>query len=507
MSAMSAVGGLAAEAGMEQAGELIGAYIARQRWSGAAGKRMTSVRIVDIARLDGIGAELYFTVTRVAFDDGRERDYALPLGVRPLGDPLAERAPDFMIGPLQRDSEARFLYDALGDPDYVHWLWRAFQEGRELRSNAGVLRFVTEGASALDADPSPPLRVLSVEQSNTSLIVGDRTFFKYLRRVEPGPSHELEMLEALGRAGFRHMAPLQASALYAAGDAAPSPLIMVQPFLHNGTDGWLLALTSLRDLYSEAEDAIDAGTAERLGIVDEHGGAFTAEAARLGAVTAEMHLALTSPSLGDAVAPTPLTERDLNHWADAMTAEVDTLLQSRDPVLERLRAERAAVVTHFDELRGLHPSGLCTRVHGDLHLGQTLRTDSGWVILDFEGEPDRTPLERRERSSALRDVAGMLRSFDYAAAVALAERLLPESADWEGMLAFGDAWARVNRDAFWSAYLETANGRGLLPDGGATLAIRRAFEVQKAVYEVRYELGHRPAWATIPLRFLLRGTS
>ena len=166
---------------------------------------------------------------------------------------------------------------------------------------------------------------------------------------------------------------------------------------------------------------------------------------------------------------------------------------------------RGSLVSRFDELRELQPGGLRIRIHGDLHLGQMLRVSSGWMVLDFEGEPNRTPSERREPSTPLRDVAGMLRSFDYAAAVALAERARPDSEDWERMMAYGDAWAQANRDAFWSAYLETIGDSALLPSPGAAMVTRRAFEVHKAAYEVGYELGHRPSWVRIPLRFLLRG--
>ena len=482
----------------------IAAYVVRQRWSGAIGKTVRARRFVDAVRVTDVDAPTYFTVTRMEFDDGTARDYALPLGHRPAGDPLAERAPDFVIGGLRGGGPARFVYDALGDPEYVHWLWRAVHREATLRTPAATLRF-TVFDSTLEQDVDPPLRVLGAEQSNTSLMVGDATFLKHLRRIEPGPSQELEMLEALDRAGFMHLAPLQAAVLYELRGSAPTPVVLIQPFLHNATEGWTLALTSLRVLYAESEDrAADADAAARRATVDEHGGDFAPEAARLGAVVADMHVALSGPRLGDAFAPAHVTKADLRRWSDEMTAELDALLARPEPVLEPLRRHRDALAGCFAAMRDLRPSGLRTRVHGDLHLGQTLRTDSGWVILDFEGEPDRTPAQRRRRLSPLVDVAGMLRSFDYAAAVALAERLLPDSADWEGMLAYGDAWAQISRDAFWAAYLEAAAERDLLPDPGAAHVLRRAFELQKAVYETNYELGHRPSWAVIPIRFLLR---
>ncbi|MGH7686700.1 MAG: maltokinase N-terminal cap-like domain-containing protein [Candidatus Dormibacteria bacterium] len=483
--------------------DMIGAYVVRQRWSGAIGRSVSDVRIVDAVRLEDIETPVYFTVTHIAFDDGTARDYALPLGHRAAGDPLAERAPDFVIGGLPGVGPARFLYDALGDPEYVLWLWRGVHREVTLRTATATLRFTVFDREQLDADLDPSLRLLGVEQSNTSLIVGDETFLKHLRRVEPGPSQELEMLSALRRAGFTQLAALEAAVLYEPSGAPPSPLVLVQPFLHNGTEGWTLALTSLRSLYAVAEEAATGDDEWQRAAIDEHGADFAPEAARMGSVVAQMHAALTKPGLGDEFTPEPVTAADLALWAVEMTKELDALLARPDAVLDELRRNRDTIAAVFDAVSALQPSGLRARVHGDLHLGQTLRTDSGWVILDFEGEPDRSPEQRRRRTSPLVDVAGMLRSFDYAAAVALAERILPQSADWEGMLAFGEAWSGACRAAFWSAYLEGAAASGLLPDTAPAEVLRRAFELQKAVYETAYELGHRPTWAPIPLRFLL----
>ena len=207
------------------------------------------------------------------------------------------------------------------------------------------------------------------------------------------------------------------------------------------------------------------------------------------------------------MSPAPLTEESLNNWANTMTGELDRLLARDEPALDPLRDVRDAVVARFDQIRGLSPGGLLTRIHGDLHLGQLLRIDTGWVILDFEGEPDRTAAERRQLSSPLRDVAAMLRSFDYAAAAAIIERTAPDSAEAEILRGYGEAWADANRDSFWSSYLEAIGSQPILPAPGPSLVLRRAFEVQKAVYEIGYELGHRPAWVPIPLRFLLRGAN
>ena len=482
----------------------LGNYIAHQRWAGAQGRTIDGVEVVDAAVISERAPLLLHTVTAVSFADGVTTRYVLPLGVREVGHELAERAPEFMIA--WPDAPApMLLYDAVGDPAYIEWLLAAIREQRTLATTSGEVRCSSPDPSALDRGNLSSMRLLRVEQSNTSVEVGDAIFLKHLRRIELGPSQELEMSDALTAAGFSHIAPILGRAVWASGGDAPSPLAMVQPFLHNSTEGWALALTSLRALYADAEGLGITDPVERRAVVDDQDAAFLAESQRLGQVVAEMHLALAG--LPDpAMAPRPLTTAELTGWADAMTAEIDSLLSRGDEALAPLRALRDGVVARFDQIRTLPPGGLIIRVHGDLHLGQLLRVDTGWVVLDFEGEPDRTPAQRRELSSPLRDVAAMLRSFDYAAAAAIAERTPPDSAEAQHLLGYGEAWTDANRDAFWAAYLETIGTNPVLPAPGPALVLRRAFEVQKAVYEIGYELGHRPAWVEIPLRFLRRGS-
>jgi maltokinase len=489
------------EAGIADALPDIGRYINKQRWSGAQDSDVRDVAVHDAAVLLQGDPTIIFSVTRVTYEDGRVRDYVLPLGVRRSGDPLAERAPTFMIGSLADESGGRFLYDALGDPAYVHYLWQAILEQRDVRTARATLRCQSDDPSALETSDEPWVRVLTVEQSNTSIEVGERTFLKHMRRIEPGPSQELEVPKALTAAGFKHVAPILADVVYQPDSGEEAPLVLVQPYLRNSSDGWALALTSLRDLYADAEEALATGNRDVDEVVRGQGGAFEGESQRLGNVIGEMHLALAAAEV-PGLRPAPVTAAVLNEWADAMSDNLEQLLEQSSDVLEPLRARRTAILAEFDALRELEPAGLRIRVHGDLHLGQTLRIDSGWILLDFEGEPNRTPAERRALTSPLRDVAGMLRSFDYAAAVALTDRVMPDSADWEGMMAFGDAWAAANRRAFWNAYVVTVAESELLPAARAAHVIRRAFELQKAVYEVGYELGHRPSWVSIPLRFL-----
>ncbi len=260
----------------------------------------------------------------------------------------------------------------------------------------------------------------------------------------------------------------------------------MQPFLAGGVEGWALALTSLRDLFgvhdtqsvpviteaSMPPPALDPGAA---------GGDFAAEARRLGETTAGMHVALASAfgeSPGDAAA-----------WADDIWAQVDKVSH---PDFDKDSAGHVV-----EALRRVEP-GPAIRVHGDYHLGQVMRTDAGWYVLDFEGEPARPLAERRRPSSPLRDVAGMLRSFHYASQVALLER------DSE-FGSVGAAWEGRNRQAFLDGYLPGAAEGGVLPhEGEAVDAVLAAFELEKAVYELGYEQAHRPHWESIPLAALRR---
>jgi trehalose synthase-fused probable maltokinase len=503
-SAMAGATALFHDHGIDGCEAALGAYIAHQRWAGAHGRTIERTEVVDAAVIQPASPLLLHTLTAVTFTDGLTTRYALPLSVRDIGDPLAERAPDFLIA-WPDAPRTLLLFDAIGDPLYIEWLLDSVRAQRVLTTTSGEIRFSCPDAAALDTGSLSSVRHLRVEQSNTSVEVGDALFLKHMRRVEPGPSQELEMSDALAAAGFTHIAPLLGRAVWASGADPPSPLVLVQPFLHNSTEGWALALTSLRDLYAVAEGMGPTDAAGRRAAVDDQDAAFVAESRRLGQVVAEMHLALALATAGSAMTPAPLTHASLAQWADTMTAELDSLLARDDATLDLLRRVRARVISHFDQIRSLPPGGLLTRIHGDLHLGQLLRVDTGWVVLDFEGEPDRTPEQRRELTTPLRDVAAMLRSFDYAAAAAIAERTAPGSDEAKGLVGFGDAWADANRDAFWSAYLEAIGSHPVLPKPGPSQVLRRAFEFQKAVYEIGYELGHRPAWVEIPLRFLLSG--
>ena len=328
-------------------------------------------------------------------------------------------------------------------------------------------------------------RLMGAEQSNSSIVYDERLILKLFRRVQRGHNPEVEVTEALASQGFASVAEPLATQRVRDYDLA-----ILQPFLAGASEGWSLALTSLRDLFGMNDTSsipiisLDSPPPP-LPDPGQAGGDFSGEAARLGAMTGGMHVALA-----DAFGR---HRTDSRVWAASIARQLDAL--------EPGDYDRRGAKAILDQLADLDP-GHAIRVHGDYHLGQVLRTDAGWFVLDFEGEPARPLEERRHPSSPLKDVAGMLRSFHYASAVARTER------DEYALEDLAAAWEDRNRQAFLRGYMRAASpGNILPPDPECVDAVLAAFELEKAVYEVGYERAFRPEWVHIPLAALRRLTS
>ena len=406
-----------------------------------------------------------------------------------------------VIGVGERDGRPVVVFDALHGGETSFVLWSAIAAAAEIPMEHGRLVCRNLGFELGDVG-AEAVRPLGREQSNTSLVRGDLEVMKCFRKLTRGRSPELEMLEALAAAGFDSVAAPLGVIEYDDGGDQGTLVAMLQPYLHNGTDGWTLALASLKDLYGHAQDMGSTERREPERVVREQGASFESESERLARVTARMHLALRAAP-GEALRPERATPELLRRWADEMVADLDHLLSSGGDRLDPLHGLRQRSVDAFTAITRIGDGGLAIRYHGDYHLGQLLRTDGGWTILDFEGEPARGAEVRRARSSPLRDVAGMMRSFDYAAEVEMRNWAQPGDPDYEPVRAYALAWAQVNREAFWSAYLLELGDTDVIPPNDDAVVLRRAFELQKAVYEVAYEMGHRPDWLDIPLNFLL----
>ncbi|MDQ1489404.1 MAG: maltokinase, partial [Actinomycetota bacterium] len=345
------------------------------------------------------------------------------------------------------------------------------------------------------------VRPLGAEQSNTSLVYDDAMILKVFRRLTEGHNPEVEVIETLAACGFTSVPEPLAS--WRKDDV---DLAFLQRYLAGATDGWNIALASLRELFAEHAIGAALPPADALGLavappserVDpaEARGDFAAEAERIGEVTAELHQAMAR-----GFGSTRVTGAD---WAEPMEEQLERVLGAAHSSEERALAEGARRI--ITRLREIPDPGPAIRVHGDYHLGQVLRTDAGWFVLDFEGEPAR-PLEERTRpSSPLKDVAGMLRSLSYAPAVAL-------SYQEDDMTTLGRAWETRNRECFLAGYLrkaqfdaETGQEPILPTDPAVRSAVLAAFELDKALYEVAYERANRPDWARIPMEAVGRLT-
>ena len=435
-------------------------WLGNQRWFAGKGQGTRDLAIIADTRLVAGDPELRHLI--IAVSHGAAVDYyQILVGLRRK---LPERLDYARIGPVG-DGPAgggRIAYDALHDADLTKPLLAGIAGGETI----GTLRMQkiegAEFATGLDS------LVLTGEQSNTSLVFGEESILKVFRRLSPGPNPDLEVTTALHRLGSSQVAePL--GWIETRLENVPTSLAILSRYLRLASDGWLLAATSVRDLYASPDmRAADVG------------GDFAGESHRLGIATAHIHADLAAAfgidELGTA-AVSELTER-MFRKLDLASAAVPELTKHADMISD--------AYAEFAKLKGPFP---VQRVHGDYHLGQVLRTETGWVVLDFEGEPATPLAQRRARSSALRDVAGMLRSFDYAA-----RHQLIGHPDQAALNDVARDWVRRNADAFCAGYAEAG---GL--DPAVNRVLLRALQLDKAVYEVLYEARHRPSWLSIPL--------
>ena len=444
--------------------EALAAWLLRQRWFAGKGIPIDRLSIVAQTRLVDGDPGLRHLIVAVDQDGGTER-YQVLVGLQTT---IPDRLAHAVIGPAGPVADGQMAYDALHDPVLTRRLLRAMA-GRE---TVGSLTFGAEPNVVIGAEADS--LVLTAEQSNTSLLFGEEAILKVFRRPTPGPNPDLEIPQALARVGSKHVAP-PLGWLQTTMDGQPTVLAILSTYLRSATDGWSLAATSVRDLYADLAPGVRAADA---------GGDFAPEARRLGKTTAEFHRALADAFGTDELPGT--AHRDI---AVQMNQRLAVVLDA----VPELSAHAAMLSAAFAELAALDEPLVVQRIHGDYHLGQAMRTQSDWVLLDFEGEPATPLAQRRARSPALRDVAGMLRSFDYAARLQLPRHPAPQPA-----AAAARDWVRRNQDAFCVGYAEAGGGR----DAADNAVLLRALMLDKAVYEVLYEARYRPSWLPIPLESL-----
>jgi maltokinase len=445
-------------------------YVEGARWFGGKGR---GPRVTGVRRLGVIADEqprVVVDLAEVTYDDGDVELYQVPLAL--YTDP--EHRLDHAFVGWWEDPEAGWThaYDAVHDREAMAAYLRAFAYPPD-----GPLTFHRLPGEELDATaPSTPF---TGEQSNSSVAFGEHALLKIFRRVTPGTNPDIEIHDVLTRSGSTNVAALLGWIEVSTGstDGGSLQLAMLQQFLRTASDGWELALTSVRNLFAEADL-----------YADEVGGDFAGEAQRLGEAVGTIHALLAEHF--------PVAERGVSDHAElaaAMTARLDAAIAVVPELAEHateLRALFAAV--------GSIQTGTIQRVHGDLHLGQTLRTAKGWKIVDFEGEPSKPLADRALPDSPWRDVAGMLRSFDYAPRVAAMTAASPGDEAQEQRAFRAAEWSARNQAAFLEAYA----GRDLT---GAEQTLLAAYVADKAVYECVYEARNRPTWLSIPMAALVQG--
>jgi maltokinase len=431
-------------------------WLPQQRWYAGRGRTIRQVETVAATPLtEGPAqADMEHMLLRVIYEEGGADLYQVIV--------VWDRPPNDEYVGVSRIGEigGRTAYDALYGEEASRELLAMIAAGRSI----GDLRFTPEPDVEFTVDSTA--RVIDGEQSNTSVVFDTSSILKLFRRVVPGMNPDLELTRVLGRAGSPYVARLLGAIEAPDFRGEPLSLATLTSFAANAADGWAMAVASTRDLIANPEMP-----------ASEAGGDFAGEAFRLGEAVASVHTTL-GDELGREVG-----QPAVNHLIERLHAAIEAV------------PELGPHVDAATEI--LSKAGLPTimqRVHGDLHLGQALRTPESWILIDFEGEPGQPMADRRRYYSPMRDVAGMMRSFDYAA-----HQLLVDDREDETRNALATSWGARNRSAFCDGY---ASAAGIDPREHSDLLA--AYELDKALYEAAYESRHRPNWQWIPMHAISR---
>ncbi|HYT26221.1 MAG TPA: phosphotransferase [Actinomycetota bacterium] len=451
-------------------------FLPRQRWFAGKGRSVVEVRTEASVPLRTPLPSLHMVVAGVAYADGGVERYSIPMGHDrgPEARQLSSRHREAVILETAPPQSGIF-YDAVAD----RRLGSVFLDHLNKGATLDEVRF--NKRPTWSDKLRGPGRLLDAEQSNSSLVFGDRLILKLFRRLQPGINPELELTRALTAKGFA-ACPAPLGWIEGLG----STLGILQPFYADSVEGWRLATERVADHYETGSAA----------------GNFATEARELGLVTADMHSALAG-----ALPMVASAQPDLGHLSARLLGQLTQVAA----LVGELRPYKDAIEGVYAKAEAAGGARHLQRIHGDYHLGQVLRirgqaVASGeaqsWMIIDWEGEPARNFEERRRLASPLQDAAGMLRSFDYAASQPLVlgedpDTPGPSREELEGLERTGAAWVEANRAAFLDGYLGRARDAGWLP--GDHEVLLRTFELDKAVYEVMYEARHRPGWLSIPL--------
>ncbi len=507
--------------------EVLPAYLAAQRWYAGKGRTIATATLVDQDEWTVGAASWLLATVRVDFADGGSQEYALPLALawESSGVETLQSLMHSTLARVRQRANVGILYDAYWDDEFCRSVVAAMGRNEERTlARRGRLAFSStrgfNGADGLPLEVEHP----SFEQSNTMAILGRKWVLKGYRQLSRGINPEIEMGRFLTEVSpFPHIAPLAGSVEYRENDGSVTALGVLLGYIDNQGNGWNYTVEYLGRFLdaTRASVPLESATDSPLAPLSLDFWAQPAHAAflalmkTLGQRTGELHVALANTTGDPAFDPEPASQQDAASWKAQVHRDVETTLaqleQRRGEIPPACRTEvdaalslRERLLQRIEELTPSGGAGFKTRYHGDLHLGQVLLSAHDFIIVDFEGEPSRALPERRAKHSPLRDVAGMLRSFSYAAASALQQATAERPEDRRRLAPYVDGWRRETTRAFISAYFEAVSGcPACLTDGEPARRLIDLFVLEKALYEVRYELDSRPDWVCIPCAGLI----
>ena len=490
--------------------EALPQYLPKRRWFASKTEALTGVRVAYFALINPAPDPIFITEIEAQLGNRTER-YALPMGVVWEDEAIGNLPAQLAMARVRLGPRVGYLTDAFAIDSFTRAVLRNLHAGATVAIDGGeALEFrPTSLMAELDVADDAEIRRLSAEQSNSSLIVGDKLVMKVVRRVTAGVHPEGEITRYLTERGFGNTAPLYGEVVRVDEAGTPHTIGLVQGFVRNQGDGWGYTLEYLERTVDELSTTASED--------DQAEDAFTSYdvfAAAIGQRLGELHAVFSAPSEDEAFAPEAATPDVLEGWAAGAIEQIDLALAMLGKVTDwpspQAEARAKQLAGHADGLRAaahkLAAAGtgsLQTRVHGDFHLGQVLVVQSDAYLIDFEGEPARTMEQRRAKQCAIRDVAGLLRSFDYAAAAALPGRVATTPAAMGRRAEILQRFRAGAETAFLGAYRAVLAGSAVKwvePQGEQ--AMLDLFLLEKAAYEIRYEAANRPSWIGIPLQGL-----
>jgi trehalose synthase-fused probable maltokinase len=449
------------------------------RWFGAKGREIAALSVLDEAVVEDGPPSIVLALIRVSFSDGTIQLYHMPVLVD-------ENGPR----------------DAFNEVENLRVVGDLMAHGHAVKGANGTFYFGGAGLDPLAPPGGRSIRLVDAEQSNTSVVLDEDVIVKFFRRVEPGPNPELELSRLLTNEGFEHIPAQVGEISYEGGDPDNGEITAIdlgigQTFVRGAIDGWVDVLGHVHRLYDQVGP--DDSLSDMRPLTETRSALILERIEQLGDVTASLHICLSREEMEPDFLPEPTDTGDVDDWSNRALARLDELVNDGTPGLSELRPGAQRLIRGFASLEG--DLGFKTRIHGDYHLGQVLLARREWLVIDFEGEPARPIASRRTKQSALRDVAGMLRSFSYAAVVPMIERTEEGSDERRRTEPWATVWESLAREHFLNGYTRKSHEGTFLPaDRDRLSAMLDFFELEKALYELGYERGHRPHWIIIPLR-------